>query len=173
MNERLRPSIEFMRWIRVLPTLLIVLALTAGCDYGRMKEDEAIQTHETVLPEMPGRSIPREGGIEVLRQADSRDLRNPLPDTLQVVERGRERYGFYCRQCHGPKLDGRGTVGQSFAPLPTNLLDPKVQQRGDGEIFKRISLGIKRHPPLWYTVSEEDRWAIIRYLRRASSHHPG
>jgi hypothetical protein len=40
-----------------------------------------------------------------------------------------------------------------------------VQQQRDGKLFYRISFGYKRHPPLSRTVSEEDRWAIVHYIR--------
>lgn len=136
-----------------------------GCEWGHMKKDEAVHTYERTLPDMPKRSIPVDGGIQILREANPLELRNPVPDGVQMVDRGRERYSFYCQQCHGVKADGNGTVGQSFAPLPTNLKGRTVQEQTDGELFYKISLGFNRHPPLYYTITEENRWAIIRYLR--------
>lgn len=144
---------------------LLAAQYLSSCDYGRMKDDDALRTFKVAIPEMPKKTIPVSGGIEVLRQADPEDLHNPLPDTPEIVLKGKERYGYYCIQCHGPKVDGDGTVGQSFAPLPTNLAAPNVQALSDGDLFSRISLGFNRHPPLWYTVAEEDRWAIIHYMR--------
>ena len=146
--------------------LFLALCFLSGCDYGRMKDDEALRTFKTAMPEMPKRTIPTTGGIEVLRQSTPDDLRNPLPDSVEVADLGKERYGFYCIQCHGPKTDGYGTVGQSFAPLPANLAAPDIQALTDGDLFYRISLGFNRHPPMWFTASEEERWAIIRYMRR-------
>jgi len=133
--------------------------------YGRMMNDEAVNTFQTSLPLMPRGTIPIDGGIETLRRSDPKTLNNPLPMTPAVLEQGRKSYTYYCIQCHGPRLDGRATVGQSFFPLPDNLLDPKVQSQSDGELFYRISLGYKRQPPLYATVSVSDRWAILRYLR--------
>ncbi len=105
----------------LLILLIMFLLYLPGCDYGRMKEDEAINTYQTSLPDMPSKTIPTADGIERLKEAVPRDLKNPLPRAQQVVERGKERYGFYCIQCHGPTGNGFGTVGQSFAPLPTDL----------------------------------------------------
>jgi hypothetical protein len=150
--------------------LLIVLLLSLwGCDYGRMKDDEAINTYQTSLPDMPQKTVPTEDGNERFKEAMPHDLKNPLPYSQAVVERGKERYAFYCIQCHGPKADGAGTVGQSFAPLPTHLLRSYVQKQNDGQLFVKISLGFRRHPPLASTVSEEDRWAIIHWLRSLAS----
>jgi mono/diheme cytochrome c family protein len=149
----------------IIPVLLISLLLCLpGCDYGRMKEDEAINTYQTSLPDMPAKTIPTADGIERLKEAVPRDLKNSLPNT-QVVDRGKERYGFFCIQCHGLTGNGFGTVGQSFAPLPTDLTGSYVQKQSDGGLYAKIGLGFRRHPPMATTVSEADRWAIIHYLR--------
>jgi mono/diheme cytochrome c family protein len=100
-----------------------------------------------------------------LREADPDELVNPVALNEESIRRGKEAYGYYCIQCHGPLADGRGTVGQSFAPLPANLKDPNVEEQTDGSLYYRISLGFNRHPPLWDTVAEADRWALVNYLR--------
>ncbi len=150
----------------ILVALLITLShLLAGCDYARMKDQESIRTYEAEPPEMPEGTIPITGGNTVLKASKPEDLHNPLSSTQEVLERGRLAYGYFCIMCHGQNLDGNGTVGQSFAPLPANLKTPYVQQQSDGQLFYRISFGYKRHPPLASTVSQEDRWAIVRYIR--------
>ena len=136
-----------------------------GCDYARMTDDEAVNTYGKKMPAAPAHTVPIDGGIETLLAADPRNLINPLPMNVDTVEQGRLAYGYFCLHCHGPKAEGHGTVGQSFAPLPTDLNIGAVQQLGDGELFVRISLGYKRCPPLAYTVAEKDRWAVIHYLR--------
>jgi mono/diheme cytochrome c family protein len=136
-----------------------------GCDYARMKEQESVNTYEMRLPEMPRGTVPVEGGIEMVRAGGPEALRNPLPFDRATVSRGAQQYGHYCAMCHGPKADGRGTVGQSFHPLPADLRGPDVQRRLDGELFLVISLGGKRSPPLAHTVAESDRWAIIQFIR--------
>jgi hypothetical protein len=146
-------------------TMLLMVPMLWGCDYGRMYEDDAIHTYQTVMPEMPKRTTPIGGGIQILRMAKPDELLNPVAFGRESVQRGREAYGYYCIQCHGPNVDGRGTVGQSFAPLPANLKDPNVQDQSDGSLFYRISLGFNRHPPLWDTVAEHDRWAVVNYIR--------
>jgi mono/diheme cytochrome c family protein len=162
---------------RFLPILIFfsflpALFLAPGCDYGRMKEQESIRTYETSLPQMPRGSIPVGGGIETVRTSKPDDLRNPLPSSPASVERGKQAYGHFCIMCHGPKGDGNGTVGQSFAPLPSNLTESPVQGQSDGELFYKISLGSGRHPFLADTVSEEDRWAVIYYLRSLDKGKP-
>ncbi len=146
--------------------MLIALAcLIVGCDYARMKDQYSVRTYESEMPESVEGTIPIDGGIAVLKSEDPSKIRNPLPSSREVIERGRIAYGYFCVMCHGPKLDGKGTVGQSFSPLPVDLISSYIQQQNDGTLFYRISLGYKRHPPLASTVAVEDRWAIIRYLK--------
>jgi len=147
-------------------TILIALAhLFAGCDYARMKDQESVRTYESQMPEGVEGTIPISGGIAVLKSEDPSKVRNPLPNTPEVIARGRTAYGYFCAMCHGPQLDGKGTVGQSFSPLPADLMSPYVQQQNDGMLFCKISLGYKRHPPLASTVAVKDRWAVIDYIR--------
>lgn len=144
---------------------LMTVVLLFGCDYARMKDDEAIQTYNAAMPDMPKNVVPVQDSYDKLKEADPKSLKNPLSCSQETIERGKERYGFYCVQCHGPMGKGDGTVGQSFAPLPTDLQGSYVQQQKDGEIFYRTSFGYKRHPPMAYTVAELDRWAIVVYIR--------
>jgi len=156
--------------IRLKPgvfALLIVMAIQAltGCNYSRMRDDEAVQAYNQPFPKMPKQTIPIEGGIWIEREAVPSDLANAAPQTAETVALGAERYGFYCIQCHGPRLDGNGTVGQSFSPLPANLKDQTVQEQTDGEIFYKIRFGYNRHPALYSTVTDYEAWAVIRYMR--------
>ena len=154
-----------MTYLPVWIALLLLFFSPAGCDYGRMNDQESVRTYEKKMPDGPPGTIPISGGIEVLSRTEPKDLKNPFPMTAAVISRGKEAYFNFCVHCHGPKADGNGTVGQSFAPLPSNLTDPQVLAQSAGEIFAKISLGFGRHPALASTVSEQDRWAIVNYLR--------
>jgi mono/diheme cytochrome c family protein len=137
----------------------------SGCNYARMNDQESVRTYETIMPEMPEGTIPIQGGLERFKKAAPTTLKNPLSSTSESWKQGEEAYKYFCIQCHGPQADGNGTVGQSFAPLPSDLRDKAVQRQTDGELFVKVSLGFSRHPPLATTVSEEDRWATIVYIR--------
>jgi mono/diheme cytochrome c family protein len=161
--------IYYPLWI----VLLLFLFSPAGCDYGRMYDQESVRTYEKKMPDSPQGTIPISGGVEVLSRTEPKDLKNPVSPTAAAVSQGKEAYFNFCVQCHGPRADGNGTVGQSFAPLPANLTDPQVLEQGDGEIFYKISLGFGRHPALASTVAEQDRWAIINYLRSLNGKSSG
>ncbi len=145
--------------------LVFLLSAIWGCDYARMYDQESVRTYKKGIPEMPPETIPTTGGFQILNSAEPKNLKNPLPYTKEAVDQGKEAYFYFCVQCHGPKADGNGTVGQSFAPLPANLTESAVQGQSDGELFSKISLGFGRHPFLASTVSEADRWAVVNYIR--------
>jgi mono/diheme cytochrome c family protein len=151
--------------IAIIVALVFTLSTLWSCDYGRMNDQESVRSYEKEIPEMDQGTIPMNGGIQILKTADPKELKNPLSFSPESVAQGKQAYSYFCVQCHGPLADGNGTVGQSFAPLPTNLRAPGVQKQGDGELFSKISLGFNRHPPLATTVSEEDRWATVNYIR--------
>ncbi len=153
------------RQILVLSLFLPLILLFFGCDYARMRDQESIRTYEAEPPEMPAGTIPISGGAEVLKASKPADLRNPLANDQKTLDAGKIAYAYFCIHCHGQKFDGNGTVGQSFAPLPTDLKGAYVRQQSDGDLFYKISFGYKRHPPLSTTVSEQDRWAVLHYIR--------
>jgi mono/diheme cytochrome c family protein len=136
--------------------------------YGRMRETPAVKEHEKPLLIMEEGLVPVRGGEAPLRAAKDDKLLPPhsLNDP-GVVQAGKTGYFIFCAQCHGPNHDGNGTVGQSFHPLPTDLRSSEVQSKTDGAIFKSISYGVPgtRQPPLATTISIDDRWRIVAYLK--------
>jgi hypothetical protein len=52
-------------------------------------------------------------------------------------------------------------------PLPTDFRSPEVQSRAAGELFKSVSYGIPngRQPPLETTVTIDDRWAVVAFVK--------
>jgi mono/diheme cytochrome c family protein len=157
---------------RPLLAALLAGSALAACDYARMTEDEALGTYQAELPSTPPGTVPVGGGLEALRRGRPELLENPSSNTPETIARGRQVYGFYCVFCHGPAGDGNGTVGQSFAPLPRAFAEAKVQNLKDGELFARIRLGIDRMPPLGSTLSVEETWSVIRYLRTFAARQP-
>ncbi len=136
--------------------------------YGRMRETPGVRPHEEPLPVMETGLVPVFGGDAVYR-ATPANLLTP-PATLAAAEanaRGKAVYFTFCAQCHGPQLDGNGTVGQSFQPLPTDLRSATVQAKPAGVLFKSISYGIPsgRQPPLDTTITADDRWCVVAFVK--------
>ena len=136
--------------------------------YGRMRETPAVRPHEDPLPDMEYGVVPVSGGEAIFRVTPGIELTAPVRMTESaVIDRGKAVYLTYCAQCHCYNHDGKGTVGQSFNPLPTDLRSTQVQNKLEVELFKSVSYGIPggRQPPLQTTITINDRWSVIAYIK--------
>ena len=148
--------------------LLLSFFLLSACDYGRMWETPAVRPHEEPILGMQPDIVPVDGGEAIYKATPTYLLTSPLESNSPLeIEQGKTLYLTFCAQCHGLEHDGRGTVGQSFQPLPGDLRHPKIQRRHDGRLFKEISYGFPggRQPPLATTIDVMDRWRIIAYVK--------
>ncbi len=91
--------------------------------------------------------------------------RNPLPLDEKVLARGQERFNIYCAPCHDRTGSGRGIVGQRSSWPANNLHDDRIKAMVDGEIFQVITYGRRTMPGYRFQISEQDRWAIVAYVR--------
>jgi hypothetical protein len=136
--------------------------------YGRMRETPAVRPYEEPLLIKETGLVPVNGGEAIHRVSAGVDLKSPINMAQPaVIDRGKAVYLIYCAQCHGHNHDGKGTVGQSFAPLPTDLRSAKVQDRPAGVLFQNVSYGVPggRQPPLHATIAVEDRWKVVAYVK--------
>ena len=136
--------------------------------YGRMRETPAVRPHEEPLLIMATGVVPVSGGEMHYRTQKPDDLKSPLEmKNPETINRCQAVYFNYCAQCHGKNHNGNGTVGQSFAPLPTDLRSAKVQDSSAGVLFKNVSYGVPdgRQPPLHATITADDRWRVISYVK--------
>ena len=96
----------------------------------------------------------------------------PLPVTMEMVTRGRERFDIFCATCHGVSGNGNGLVHVRAASLgegtwtpPTDLTSETVIERPVGHIYNTIKNGIRSMPAYGSQIDPEDRWAITAYVR--------
>src|SRR5262245_61688506 len=90
--------------------------------------------------------------------------KNPLPSDPKVTEQGEKVAKTNCASCHGAKGKGDGAAAVALNPKPADWTSANVQQETDGELFWKISNGRGPMPP-WKHLSENDRWAVIRFIR--------
>jgi mono/diheme cytochrome c family protein len=138
--------------------------------YGRMRETPAVRPYEKPLLVMESGTVSVKDPEAGYQSVEARTLRSPflLPADSQAIQRGQVVYDAFCKQCHGRELDGNGTVGQSFAPLPADLRASRVQGELDGVLFRHISYGAgsdSRQPALASTIRIDDRWCVIAYIK--------
>jgi len=95
--------------------------------------------------------------------------RVPFEVTKALVDRGHERFNIYCSPCHDKTASGHGLVqqhsGGAFDNLPDLTQEKRLLEAPDGELFQTITNGKGRMPSYAAQVPEEDRWAIITWVR--------
>ena len=89
--------------------------------------------------------------------------RNPLPADAKVVDQGQKIAKINCVTCHGAKGKGDGVAAAALSPKPADWTSKKIQDESDGELFWKISNG-RGSMPAWKHLSENDRWALVRYI---------
>lgn len=93
-------------------------------------------------------------------------LTNPLRPTMEVLQQGEHYFNIYCITCHGPKGEGDGPiVGPGLFAAPPSLHTDTARNFKDGRIFHVISRGQNIMPNYADKLSEEERWAVVYYVR--------
>jgi mono/diheme cytochrome c family protein len=93
-------------------------------------------------------------------------LDQPNVDLAALFDKGHAKFNTYCAPCHDKEGSGAGIVSIHVPTWqPANLMEDRIVQFADGEIFNVVSNGRRSMPAYKYQVSVEDRWAIIAYLR--------
>jgi len=89
----------------------------------------------------------------------------PLPLTLELLNRGHERYRIFCSPCHGIQGDGNGMVSMRGMKHPPSYHDPRLRQVSNGYLYDVITNGFGGMLSYSAQVPPADRWAIIAYVR--------
>jgi mono/diheme cytochrome c family protein len=89
----------------------------------------------------------------------------PFPITLEVLQRGRERYDIYCSPCHSRTGHGDGMIARRGFGPPASLHTDVLRKQPPGHFFRVITQGFGAMPPYSQQIAPADRWAIIAYLR--------
>ncbi len=65
--------------------------------------------------------------------------KNPVPVTMDLLKQGQMRFNTYCSPCHDRDRFGAGNRADSRASWqPANLMEDRVVQFADGDIFNVI-----------------------------------
>jgi hypothetical protein len=99
---------------------------------------------------------------------------SPVPQSVESLTRGEERYAIYCLPCHGAVGDGKGPITRYAYPIPpTSIHEQRVIDMPDGEVFNIISNGIRNMPSYKEQIPVADRWHIVAYMRQLQLVGPG
>jgi hypothetical protein len=89
----------------------------------------------------------------------------PFPATLEVLERGQERYNVYCTPCHSRVGNGIGMIVQRGYMKAGSFHSARLEKAPLGHFFHVISNGYGAMPDYSAQIVPEDRWAIVAYIR--------
>lgn len=97
--------------------------------------------------------------------ASARQMKNPVPSSEASITSGSQAYEKECLSCHGRKGKGNGPNSFTLEKEPGDLTSSKVQNQTDGELFWKITEGRKPMPSARLTLSDNQRWEVVNYIR--------
>jgi mono/diheme cytochrome c family protein len=112
------------------------------------------------------------------RLDEARAMKSPLPDSSDLIEKGKALYEGKggCVNCHGKEGRGDGPVARELDPSPRNFHHHGFwRHRTDGEIFWVIKNGSPGTAMIGFNgqLTDEEIWTVMRYLRTfAGAHGP-
>lgn len=98
---------------------------------------------------------------------------NPLRGNAAAAIEGKDLFVQNCLPCHGSKGDGDGPAAAFLDKHPGVLSDPKMWTESDGALFWKIAHGNTPMPAFAQTLTGEQRWALIDYLRTLAAKPAG
>ena len=94
--------------------------------------------------------------------------KNPFAESPEFAARlaeGKKTWEVYCLMCHGPQGKGNGTMTDVY-PRAANITDAVYTKRKDGFFFHRITFGWNQMWGYGHSLSPDERWEIVLYLRQ-------
>ena len=89
---------------------------------------------------------------------------NPLASNPEAAHAGERLFRQHCAECHGETAEGRNGK-------PDLLHSPHVAAATQGQLFWLLTNGsLKNGMPSWSRLPEQQRWALVSYLKTLDSH---
>ncbi|WP_372752684.1 cytochrome c [Labilibaculum sp.] len=95
--------------------------------------------------------------------ASAKKKQNPYEASTKNMSSGKKVYNINCKSCHGDA--GMANMLPLQPVAPTDLGSQAFLVQSDGEIFYKINKGQGSMPTFEKTLSDEDKWMVISYLR--------
>ncbi len=89
----------------------------------------------------------------------------PLPVNMALLERGQEEYNVFCTPCHSRVGNGVGMIVQRGYRPAGNFHTDRLRNAPLGHFYSVIVNGYGAMPEYASQIAEQDRWAIVAYVR--------
>ena len=89
----------------------------------------------------------------------------PFPVTMEVLERGQERFNIYCTPCHSRVGNGLGEIVQRGFKPAANFHDQVRMSQPLSHYFYVMTHGYGAMPDYSAQLPPADRWAVAAYIR--------
>ena len=88
-----------------------------------------------------------------------------IPVTMEVLERGQERFNIYCTPCHSRVGNGLGEIVQRGFKPAANFHDQVRLSQPISHYFYVMTHGYGAMPDYSAQLPPADRWAVAAYIR--------
>jgi mono/diheme cytochrome c family protein len=90
-----------------------------------------------------------------------------LGTSNELIAQGKVLYQGNCTTCHGLSAKGDGPDTAKLSTQPTDLTDQSIMaQSSSSSLYQAISSGVAPDMPAYVnTLDENERWALVTYLR--------
>ena len=93
----------------------------------------------------------------------SKKKQNPYEASTKNISTGKKIYNINCKSCHGDATMGNMLPLQPV--VPSDLGSQAFLVQSDGEVYYKINKGRGAMPTFEKTLSDEDKWMVVTYLR--------
>lgn len=98
--------------------------------------------------------------------ADS--LVNPYLIEPLTLPQGQEVFVIHCAPCHGTRGKGDGIAAKDLKIKPVPFQNKRVMEQSNGALFWKIREGRGEMPSFRSSISEEQKWQMVEYIRDIS-----
>ncbi len=95
--------------------------------------------------------------------------KSPVKFDEVVIKEGKDIWAKSCKSCHGSKGLGDGTKAESIDISCGDFSSRDVQDLTDGSLFWKITAGRKPMPSYKDPLTDNERWALVAFIRTLKS----
>lgn len=158
--------------------LAATLAVLLGACRQDMHDQPVLEAYEEsdFFADGRGERLPVEGTVARGQLRDNRPFYTgldgdafvtelPVETTVELLERGRERYDIFCSPCHDRVGNGLGMIVRRGFKQPASFHEQRLRDQPVGYYFDVISRGFGEMSSYAAMIDPADRWAISAYIR--------